>query len=401
MNLLKVIFVLLSLLAFATSLRNSEKSATLRDAVQIYKNINALYKNMTSVYKENAKMRIQALRVCRRNVTELAAQNREFKLVKSNLEQAQNVIELLYSKEACTNKTLLETQTNYNNSLVTIGKLEFDLKRITEKVRNKDIEINKNNNLIFSMNKTINDLSTARDQLMAKSNNDSKQLEENSKTIETLHLNVTQSSASIDQMSQRIQQLTAELQANKNRIEKLTSLISAYESECNVGSCELFGNSTDVHLITVKGMEERIRVRCDGKLYGAGWTVIQSRDNGAVDFYRNWSDYKHGFGNAENEYFMGLEKLHHMTAVEPHVLYIHLEDFEGGTRYAKYDHFVVGSEAQSYAIKQLGEFEGNVEDLLEPGHMFSTFDRDNDSEESINCAQTLHGGWWYADCGFV
>ncbi|XP_067939577.1 uncharacterized protein [Watersipora subatra] len=37
----------------------------------------------------------------------------------------------------------------------------------------------------------------------------------------------------------------------------------------------------------------------------SGWTVIQKRLDGSVDFYRGWSDYVDGFGYLDREYWMG------------------------------------------------------------------------------------------------
>lgn len=36
-----------------------------------------------------------------------------------------------------------------------------------------------------------------------------------------------------------------------------------------------------------------------------GWTVIQKRIDGSVDFYRDWNDYVAGFGEAGGEYWLG------------------------------------------------------------------------------------------------
>ena len=37
---------------------------------------------------------------------------------------------------------------------------------------------------------------------------------------------------------------------------------------------------------------------------GGGWTVLLKRQDGSVEFYRNWADYKSGFGNLEGEHWL-------------------------------------------------------------------------------------------------
>jgi ficolin len=44
-----------------------------------------------------------------------------------------------------------------------------------------------------------------------------------------------------------------------------------------------------------------------------GWTVIQRRVDGRENFSRDWDDYKEGFGNLQDEFWLGNEKIHQLT----------------------------------------------------------------------------------------
>ena len=100
-------------------------------------------------------------------------------------------------------------------------------------------------------------------------------------------------------------------------------------------------------------------VRCDmDTTPGRGWTVFQRRVDGSVDFYRNWKDYKNGFGNLSGEFWLGLDKIHRLSVAEQNVLRVELETFENETAYAVYKTFFLGDESEAY-ILNVGNYSGN------------------------------------------
>ena len=98
-------------------------------------------------------------------------------------------------------------------------------------------------------------------------------------------------------------------------------------------------------------------VFCDQAMAGGGWTVFQKRFDGSVDFYLNWSDYKHGFGDLSGEFWLGNDKIHRLTSDDNKRLRVDLEDFEENTSYAEYDMFGVMSESDKYKLI-LGNYSG-------------------------------------------
>ncbi|XP_050964061.1 microfibril-associated glycoprotein 4-like [Labeo rohita] len=130
-----------------------------------------------------------------------------------------------------------------------------------------------------------------------------------------------------------------------------------------------------------------------------GWTVIQRRMDGSVNFYRPWNQYKRGFGNVEGEYWLGLENMYQLTCNRSYLLRVDLEDFDGNKVFALYSSFSVGPEADGYRLHVSGFTDGGAGDSLS-GHnafRFSTFDMDQDVYEN-NCAKMFLGGFWYTGC---
>ena len=135
-----------------------------------------------------------------------------------------------------------------------------------------------------------------------------------------------------------------------------------------------------------------------------GWTVIQRRgDFGrpADYFLRNWTDYKNGFGDPEEDFWLGLENIHRLGLGRRQDLLIELEDFEGAKVEVIISNFQVGDESTAYTVTHSGykdKIDGRLGRSFPPsGTKFSTIDRDNDSYHG-NCAQAKSGAWWYTAC---
>ena len=147
-----------------------------------------------------------------------------------------------------------------------------------------------------------------------------------------------------------------------------------------------------------------ITAYCDQKTMGGGWTVIQRRQDGTVDFQKNWHDYSNGFGHLDAEFWFGNENIHDLTkrseAPNNSTLLINMK-IRGKTVpvYGKYSSFNIGDAASKYVLGISG-FSGNASNPKFEYHnkrKFTTFDQDNDAY-SKNCASVFKGGWWYGAC---
>ena len=132
---------------------------------------------------------------------------------------------------------------------------------------------------------------------------------------------------------------------------------------------------------------------------GGGWTVFQRRQDGSVNFNRNWVDYEKGFGNLTGEFWLGLSKVHHLTPDGANILRVDLEDFDSNTAYAQYNEFEILDDIAKYALVVQG-YSGTAGDCLMNHNImrFSTKDKDHDTNIISHCAQEARGGWWFTAC---
>ena len=146
------------------------------------------------------------------------------------------------------------------------------------------------------------------------------------------------------------------------------------------------------------------RVYCDTSSGGGGWTVIQRRKDGSVDFKnRDWVEYEDGFGNLHGEFWIGLRSMHCLTSQGNWELRIDYQLKNGTKSYLHYNNFVIGSAEDQYPLNISGFDSIGLTDPFNShpltGMKFSSRDRDNDLSRG-HCGLN-GGGWWHRSCGQI
>ncbi|XP_071962707.1 ficolin-2-like isoform X1 [Antedon mediterranea] len=156
--------------------------------------------------------------------------------------------------------------------------------------------------------------------------------------------------------------------------------------------------TSGAYMINIHDGGEPFRVYCDMDTDGGGWTVFQRREDGSMNFYRNWAAYKAGFGNVNSEHWLGNDNIHRLTSDGHFELRVDMSTFEGESAYAHYNNFRIGDEGSNYKLI-CGGYSGNAGDSLtqHTNFQFSTFDQDHDTVAS-SCSVSYKGAWWYGAC---
>ncbi|KAM4547658.1 angiopoietin-related protein 1a [Odontesthes bonariensis] len=157
--------------------------------------------------------------------------------------------------------------------------------------------------------------------------------------------------------------------------------------------------ASGMYLLKTDKSDQLIQAWCEHGLDNGGWTVLQMRRDGSVNFFRNWENYKKGFGNIDGEHWLGLDNIFNLAKQGNYKLMIEMEDWTGKKVYAEYSSFHLEPESEGYRLR-LGTYQGNAGDSFSSnnGKQFTTLDRDRDAF-SGNCAHFHKGGWWYNACG--
>ncbi|PIK36680.1 Tenascin-R [Apostichopus japonicus] len=117
--------------------------------------------------------------------------------------------------------------------------------------------------------------------------------------------------------------------------------------------------SDGVYTIYPDGWSSGIQVYCEMESNGGGWTVFQRRSSASVDFYRGWSDYKNGFGNKNEDHWLGNKYIHSMTNQKTYQLRIDLRDSASSSFHAVYSTFSINNETDKYRLS-VGSHSGNT-----------------------------------------
>ncbi|KAH8329457.1 hypothetical protein KR074_010919, partial [Drosophila pseudoananassae] len=318
-------------------------------------------------------------------------------IIKSHDDQKGTINALIRSNEALigSNKALIRS-----NDALTKAKSEceelisFNNNVISEKIT----EINIKDTLIISLKKQIEE----QNEELQKHRED--RAKDNNKLKSCLD-NVIKNNHTLIEKDKEIQEKTDQAKIRDAQNSLLTSRINELSHNLTKANKRLLEFNEQVNACTTaeKGIHH-IKLpgvsAFEAPCNGSGWTVIQRRMDGSVNFNRNWTEYRDGFGNLTGEFFLGLEKLHQITQSSQYELLISLGKVNGSRDFVKYDDFKIGSEENSYRLESIGNptTRGAGDSLKYHLNMkFSTYDRDNDLS-SGNCAQTVNGGWWFNEC---
>ncbi|XP_034102773.2 angiopoietin-related protein 7-like isoform X2 [Drosophila albomicans] len=316
-----------------------------------------------------------------------SCQNKVHKF-ESDMNSQQNIIVKLKGELAdkSTNLENCELQfKNLNSSLIEkdekIKRFSENIQDITEHQKTLELKLEKSKSKLINQDKDIQLCQSEIDTL----NRTSENIREQQKKFEL-------------QLKESEAKLIDKVKENQLCRTEINTLNKTLPNTFIPSSCFPFGDYPGVHQLNVSGIG-LFDVLCDSQLAGPGWIVIQQRVGGNESFYRNWATYRKGFGSLESDFFLGLEKIHRITSLQRHELYIHLVDVDEHVYFFRYDDFKISDEDSGYALS-LGKFNGSIiEDRLRfyKNTKFTTFDRYNNIGGRI-CANSQRSGWWYHDC---
>eukprot|EP00795_Rhopilema_esculentum_P001291 gene1291-15677_t len=189
-----------------------------------------------------------------------------------------------------------------------------------------------------------------------------------------LSLNYNRGTMTCELLERRFNESVALLTEREGQVYMTTD-----DGKINVSAVvvQTFKNCGDVRKSgkTVSGVYEikpdhnwKANVFCDFVYGSQDWIVFQRRIDASVDFYRNWTSYKNGFGDTSGNFWIGLDTLHRLAAPgRGAILRVDMKHRNSPTSqyYAEYSSFEVGDEASAYKLLSRG-YSGNAEGKTVP-----------------------------------
>ncbi|XP_037616159.1 angiopoietin-related protein 5-like [Sebastes umbrosus] len=191
--------------------------------------------------------------------------------------------------------------------------------------------------------------------------------------------------------------------------------LSSQGTDCTQIKALLPQASSGVYVIQPPSVRKPFKVYCEMRQDG-GWTVFQKRSGGAVSFNRKWKAYKKGFGNLNQDHWLGLKNVFSLTKNKTRkwTMRVDLWDHKDVNAFAEYRNFRLGNAKSAFKL-HVGKYSGNAGDAIrgaypgidQNGFGFSTVDRDSDGCSpcifgdiaQMDCTSSDGGGWWYSSCG--
>ncbi|XP_071836831.1 fibrinogen-like protein A [Apostichopus japonicus] len=117
-------------------------------------------------------------------------------------------------------------------------------------------------------------------------------------------------------------------------------------------------------MIKPDGYLEPFEVYCDNTDNSGGWTIIERRIDGSIDFSRDWDSYKSGFGFLSQEFWLGNEKLSYLTNQKKYQLVIEMTLSNGSLIQVSYDNFRISDEFGNFKFVSLGQYSGRTDVII-------------------------------------
>ncbi|KAL4219568.1 Fibroleukin [Mactra antiquata] len=319
-----------------------------------------------------------------------------------------------------------DQSTGPNNNLLNMMKSQLDdlgLQIVFNQNRLGNLEVKLLNESLYSCRKynidAYQDSQLANQELVIKSNTQSIMLIHNlvkelDDTVRSVYMQMKYTERKIKVTSGNLDSLRGIIPAMVGIKKEVDNFLFTLPTDCD-GYFNRGFRKTGVYVIHPFTASTSIQVMChmtdhvtrgeshvaDNKshmIQNGGWTVIQRRFDGSVDFKKNWTDYRTGFGHVDGEYWLGNYYINLLTSHKNYSLEIEMIDTEDNLWIAMYDNFSVNLPDDKYTLFVSG-YSGNATDAMSyiSNMGFSTMDRDNDAS-STNCAYYYESGWWFKSC---